>query len=415
MKKVVVLLICAFFLSIGGRAQINLVRNGSFEQHTMCPDNYDEAKYCNHWMGIDTTWNPPDWAHVPMGIPDFCHVCATYSGVTVPSASRYTHYPRTGSGMMQVQTLVNLWDTSYARDYLHQQFPQVLNAGHIYNVILYATLEQASIFAHNNIGVYFDDGMIDTTHHPSWTQTQYTPQILDTNIINDTLSWVRIEDTFTATGTEKFMTIGNFFDRAHTNMIAVKTFSTLAISWYLIDDVSVIDCANEPHAGNDTVIHPGDSAFLGPQENLLPYTWYKLGSGTAIDSGGGIWVKPTVTTTYVLKQELCGVTKMDTVKVWVWPDTPTSVGSQQLVVNSLRVYPNPATNEVTVEGAKGCEVAFYDVVGRKIACLPDRQASYFTMTNKEVVDISKLPNGVYFVKITDALAGDSITRRLLKE
>ena len=414
--KNILIIICVLLLHLAGRAQINFVRNATLEEYTQCPDMIDEAKYCKNWMGLDTAWNPPDWSHGKPGNGEYVNVCATNFFVSVPFSYSFYHYPHSGNGMMQIQTYWNNSDTGQARDYLQQKMINRLVAGHSYYTSFYVTLTQASVFAHNNLGAYFDDGTIDTTHQPGATQIQCTPQILDTNTINDTLNWHQISGTYTATGTEGYITIGNFLDRAHTHAVKVVPGATGDLySWYLVDDVSVIDCANEPNAGNDTVIHPGDSAFLGPQENLLPYTWYKLGSGTAIDSGGGIWVKPTVTTTYVLKQTLCGVTKMDTVKVWVWPDTPTSVGSQQLVVGSLRVYPNPATNEVIVEGAKGCQVAFYDIVGRKIACLPDRQASYFTMTNKEVVDISKLPNGVYFVKITDALAGDSITRRLLKE
>ena len=409
MNKILVLIICALFLQFAGRAQINLVRNPSFEQHTACPDNYDEAKYSMYWSSIDTAWNPPDWAHDLGGVPDLCHVCATYSGVTVPWATRYTHYPRTGDAMMQVITFFNQGDTSInARDYLQQRLSHILTAGHRYNVFFFVTLAQASNFAQNNVGAYFDNGTIDTTHHPGWVQSQYTPQILDTNVINDTLNWVKIEDTFTATGTEMFMTIGNFSKEVNTHLLTLKAYTSLAASWYLVDDVSVIDCANEPHAGNDTLIHPSDSAWLGPHEDLLPYTWYVLGSMTPIDSGGGIWVKPAVTTTYVLKQVLCGRTSYDTVRVRVWPDTVTMVASSFPSNRGVTCYPNPANNAVTVEGVKGCEIVFYDVIGRQVA-------SYLAMTSKEVIDIAVLPKGVYLVHVMDRVTGERVVVNVAKE
>jgi len=176
----------------------------------------------------------------------------------------------------------------------------------------------------------------------------------------------------------------------------------------LIDDVGVIDCDNIPFAGHDTLVRPGDSAFLGPHENLLPYTWYKLGTTTAIDSGGGIWVKPTVTTTYVLKQDLCKVVKWDTVKVRVWPDTPSRVGVTELALAKIQIYPNPSFDEVIIEGANGHSVAVYDLLGRCVM-------NPIIATEKEVFHLADLGGGVYFIKITDVATGEAVTRRLLKK
>ena len=405
MKIIIVIIICAFSLTFQGRAQINFVKNPSFEQYSLCPNYYDEAKYCNFWISIDTAWNPPDWAHCKNGVPEYCNICATDYKVSVPYNTRFYHYPRTGDGMMQMQMYFNSADTAYSRDYLQQHFSQTLFAGHQYNVCFYAVLERASHVAVNNLGVYFDDGTIDTTRYPSWTQSQYAPQIVDTNIINDTLNWIKIEGTFFANGTEKFMTIGNFSNRSHTDTTIASPYSTFAISWYLIDDVSVIDCSNIPNAGHDTLITLGDSVFIGSHELLLPYTWYVAGNTTPIDSGGGFWAHPTTATTYVLEQDLCGMKKWDTVKVWV---APVGVSILQNAVSNLQLYPNPATSEITIEHAANCEAAFYDVMGRKVA-------SFVSMTNKEVLDISALVNGVYLVQVTDGSTGARAVKTMLKE
>jgi hypothetical protein len=183
-----------------------------------------------------------------------------------------------------------------------------------------------------------------------------------------------------------------------------------AYTWYLIDDVSVIDCSNVPFAGHDTVIHLTDSVFIGSHKTLLPYTWYKLDTTTipiAIGSGG-IWVKPTVTTSYVLVQKLCGVTKMDTVKVWVYPDTPNHVWVEELAIRNPFVYPNPATKEVVIEHATNCDIVFYDVVGRALL-------SASIHSEKETISMEYLPKGVYTLQVVDKATGERVMKKMLKE
>ena len=275
----------------------------------------------------------------------------------------------------------------------------------MYSASFYITLTQSASIACNNFGAYLDDGTIDTTTQCGIPQTTHHPQVNDTNIYADTLHWKKIEGTFTANGTEKFITIGNFFDGAHTHTIPTDYWHVGdPFSTYLIDDVSVIPCDNVPFAGNDTMIHRGDSVWLGPHEQTLPYTWYKLGSTVAIDSGGGMWVKPDTATTYILEQKLCGVTTYDTIKVY----TTLGVASPGPSLRGVTCYPNPATNELTIVGAKGCEVIFYDVVGKAILHV-------FCNSDKEVIDISALPEGVYTMQVVDMDTGEKIVRKVIKK
>ncbi|NDC43084.1 MAG: T9SS C-terminal target domain-containing protein, partial [Chitinophagia bacterium] len=185
----------------------------------------------------------------------------------------------------------------------------------------YTVAEEQSYFNASHVGVYFDDGTIDSTHQPGTIQRQYTPQIDDTTVITDTVNWVKRGGIFTANGTERFFTVGNFRSMYTTQTIpslgANHWYGTERVCWNLSDDFALIDCANEPLAGMDTTLHVGDTVHLGPNETTLPYTWYQQGSTMPIDSGGGITVHPTVTTTYILKQDLCGSVKYDTVTITV--------------------------------------------------------------------------------------------------
>ncbi len=413
--KNIIIIICASFLSLTGRAQINLVNNPSFEQNDSCPDNYDEVKYA-HWTGLDTLWNPPDWAHAVWGVPDYCHTCAPLiSSVSIPQGTYYYHYPRTGNAMVEVEMF---YDETYFgttieqyRDYLQSRLIKPLVAGKTYLVTFYVSSEAGSYYSVNNIGAYFDDGTIDTTHNPGFIQTHCTPQIIENTIINDTAAgdtttWIKIQDTLTARGNERFITIGQFTDKAHTNFFAVQdTTGGGFFSLYLVDDVSVIDCGNIPNAGHDTLITLGDSVFIGSHELLIPYTWYQFGSSTPIDSGGGFWAHPTATTTYVVEQNLCGIKKWDTVKVWV---APVGVSTLQYVVNNLKLYPNPATTELIIEHAANCGVTFYDVAGRVII-------NAVITSDKQQVNIASLDRGIYLVEVIDRTTGVRVLRKVNKE
>src|SRR5690606_22419827 len=139
--------------------------------------------------------------------------------------------------------------------------------------------------------------------------------------ITDTLNWVAITGTFVANGTEKYLLLGNFLsdDDTDTLMINPTNLPTIATEAG-IDDVSCIPLDLEAYAGRDTTILYGDSVYIGREPDFAtdPYcVWYKLpDTANAIDTTSGLWVKPSVTTTYVVKQELeCSSLKWDTVVV----------------------------------------------------------------------------------------------------
>ena len=263
-------------------------------------------------------------------------------------------------------------------------------------------------YAINRIGAYLDNGTIDTTNDCGKEQTEYIPQIADTPIIVDTFNWTKIQGSFIANGTESFITLGNFFDTAHTAHVLVGAGE---YADYLVDDVSVIASNTTAYAGPDTTITLGDTAWLGVDSNGagMPCYWYILGGTSAIDSGGTLAVAPTDTTmptTYVVVMDLCGTITYDTVMVTVRGTT----GVANLKVGqfeNVNIYPNPAGNNVMIEGAQGCEVRIFNVVGQQI--FEDRITN-----NKQTENISHLNTGVYIVRITNG-TGEQKNMQLLKE
>ena len=262
-------------------------------------------------------------------------------------------------------------------------------------------------YANNNIGAYLDDGSIDTASVCHNYQTEYTPQILDTSIITDTLNWTKIQGSFIANGTERFITIGNFFDTGLTAHVRYSSGDTHGT--YIVDDVSVIASNATAYAGRDTTITLGDTAWLGVDSNGagMPCYWYVLDGTSPIDSGGSIAVTPTDTTTpttYVVAMDLCGTITYDTVTVTV---LSTSAIKPILPFPAVNVYPNPATNELNIDNAQGCGFTIFNMLGQPV--LQDNITS-----PKQAENISGLINGVYTIQLLNS-SGYKKNIRLLKE
>jgi len=409
---VMLFIICASIFTVD--AQINLVHNPSLEDRWQCPNNLDQIYYAKYWSPIDSISFVVSGDTFGNGncTPEYCNVCNVGGAASAPSNARFFHYPRTGDGMAQIMTYVNDTESflQYRRDYLQGRLKTTLHSGTEYCVTFYTTLEQGSGFAINNIGAYLDDGTIDTTMNCGLPQTTHIPQIYSTAIINDTLNWVKIQGTFTANGSEKFITIGNFTDDAHTDTIFHLSSFADFLTWYLVDDVSVIPIDAVANAGPDVGIPGGDSAWIGNNDGYLPCKWYYASSGALIDSNhAGMWVHPTMTTSYVMELDVCGVLSYDTVTVHVYGvgegGSPRPSPKEREVL-----LPNPARDEVCLTPAlsKGEGVAILrDMTGKVVL------TTIITLTSS-TINIESLPSGVYIIELID---GDGVKSnlRLVKE
>ena len=402
-KHYVVVLLCCLY-SVGGWGQVNYVLNPSLEIHDTCPYAFDQINYAKHFSSIDSNLTYALTPPYTDGIPEYCQSCASNWQFGVPIGAWYRHYPKTGNGMAQLQLYFDeSYSLEYKRDYLQGRFYKPLIANKTYCVTFYVTLEQASQYAINKIGAYIDNGNIDTTHSPGHIQVQYLPQVVCNQIINDTLNWVQIQGSFTAVGNEKFITIGNFTDSGHMAHVPSISGGTTSFTWYLVDDISVIESNTTANAGNDTTIYKGDSILIG--ESAVPYTWYKRTSTglILIDSvSGGIWVKPDSTTTYVVKLTLCGVVTWDSIKVAVVP-----VGIYTLnAYSKTLLYPNPIDNELNIANAPiGTSIRVYDVVGRIVY-------SGIINAKQDIINTSQWERGSYFVEMVGEMGRE--VRKVVK-
>jgi hypothetical protein len=207
----------------------NLVPNGDFEQYSGCPAFISDFDSLLNWF--NPCLPPYGVTGTLSGSPDYFNAC---SGVWVgiPSNNYGYQYAHSGSGYAG---LIPFSFSMNFREYIEVPLASSLIANTDYYFEMYVSVSNRSSMAIDTIAIYFSDTAIANLH--SHQPLQYNPQIKIAGFITDTLNWVAVSGTFTATGGENYLIIGNFNDDLNTNMITLNG-DNLFCHLY-IDDVSL--------------------------------------------------------------------------------------------------------------------------------------------------------------------------------
>jgi hypothetical protein len=368
--------------------QYNLVPNPSFETCYNCPNYGVIGEQFTPNNVILANWDNPGG-----GNPDYLN-CVT------PSL-----HAQDGSAFVGIGTYVSPYmELQYhnAREYLQCELTDSLIFNKKYLVKFFTLTGVLSNnspgnFASNNIGLHFSDTLLHTNNEyviPLISQVKY----FNNEIISDTSTWTKVSGIYEAEGGEKFMTVGNFNFDSETNFICFFPFwpaAGCAHVWF--DNFSVTPLDSIPgglqvNAGNDQSICIGDTVFIGEKISNLPANWYLL-DGTIVDTNtAGVYVHPSVTTTYVVTMTINGVYSTDTVTV-----TVGCAGVDELEKLSFRIGPNPNDGDFTLTGQiiKGQTITIKTMDGKVVY-------SKKMDENLEQQKIhSNLGSGVYFIIIED--------------
>ncbi len=397
MKKLLrsCLLLSSVFVYVLSKAQhANYVANGSFEEFHDCFGLiYPNISKAKSWLSLDSN--------------NYAGLYYNKCNGSIPISGHGYQIPKTGSAYLG--TTWYYFNFSKTRGYPKNRLKKNLQAGKTYCVTFYVNIANTSTHGINGFGAYFGDGSIDTIKKCTIPLSYLNPQVKNPigNVITDTLNWVPITGTFTANGTEKYLLLGNFLSDNNTNTLLINpTNLPLVFTDLLIDDVSCIEVDAPAYAGIDKKILAGDSVYLGRERDFAidPYcVWYQMPSMSTIDTTSGIYVKPTVTTTYVVKQNLeCGSLKWDTVVVFV-----DYVGMNELKIKDyeLKIYPNPASDfiELKIEDDElkidNFNVSITNSLGQMV-----REEEITFTNNKTTINTNNLTNGVYVLTLINGNA-----------
>jgi hypothetical protein len=241
------------------------------------------------------------------------------------------------------------------------------------------------------LGALFTTTPFDCSVANQTLTTGYTPQVVSTPgvLYDDTLGWQEVSGAFTATGTEAYLTLGNFFLNAqHTYSLSYPTEYRNLADYYL-DDVSVeeVDIAK---AKNDTTIMQGDSVVVGAnlgEANL--YNWQPT-AGLSCTNCPNPKASPTVTTTYTVTKTQCHVVTSDVLTVSVSPTGLTEVETPNASVN---LVPNPTNAWVSISSKYGFEkIELLSFTGQVLFSEKISAKEYQLL-------LQNFAEGIYFVKL----------------
>jgi len=245
-------------------AQVNLVKNSSFEDTIMCP-------------GSDCLIDPYVyyWHNPTTSSPDYYNGCVPYgSGCSVPLNGGMFQYAKSGNAYCGIFAFDQ--QNLNEREYIQGQLIDSLISGKTYSVSFFANLANLSKYSISNLGAYFSNTAISAT---GGQNLPFLPQVVNPSGIqlSDTVTWLSINGSFIANGGEKYITIGNFNPDSNTDTLLFNgsPFGTAKIAYYYIDEVSVIcvdcDTGNYVNEKNDEM---NFKLFPSPSSGLMNFNYH---------------------------------------------------------------------------------------------------------------------------------------------
>ncbi len=259
MKQKLLYTLLALLGLINLKAQVNLVPNGSFEEYYQLPTSIGQINNCIGWFN----------ATIGSGSPDYFHFL---------SDNFNSQIPQNGFGYQPAKD-----NLAYGGIYLYQRGNNpIASAEYIecrlteplqhtkYCISLYYSLaDSASCYTIPSIGIYFS---VDSIQNNTRKLSQYTPQIINTVPITaaNKTGWTKLSASYSATGGETFMTIGNFTPEGLDDTTYIggcgQNFVFPRSSYIYIDSVSVTACNG---VGLPETPAPATAIYPNPATNTV--------------------------------------------------------------------------------------------------------------------------------------------------
>lgn len=220
-------------LTLAARGQ-NLVINPSFEERNRCP---------NHFSANQRDFNLPGWRSANTGTPDYYNQCS-WGDCDVPfnwAGESNAHSGVAYSGIY-VWNRPTKTPRSY-REYIHGELSEPLRKDKRYRIEFYFKLASYSVYTADRVGMMLTDSAF---FQPNDQVIERMPALLW--IGKEPLTsggWELASGEYRATGGERFVVIGNFFDNLNTQFSQLETRKGRSpmlsgSAYFYIDDVSVI-------------------------------------------------------------------------------------------------------------------------------------------------------------------------------
>ena len=391
-KNILILFFLFIVFNIHGQQILvtNLINNPSFEEHDTCPYNVAQLYLSKYWWGYSTEYY------------NTCDSTAPFY-FSVPSNWAGFQYPHSGNAYAGLIIYSNncMPTALDYRETIKTKLNDTLISKKRYCANLYLSLANGYIGPNlylllDSIGMLFTKDSvpdIDSVFFYNGIKVQNTI----TNL--DTLNWLKISNSFIASGGEQYLTIGNF-----DNVIHYPAGVFFEVYVY-VDDVKVCECSFNFNLGNDTTLCLGQSLTLNPNMPNAIYTWQD-GSTDSI-------YKVTHTGTYWVSAYFAdyNITTTDTIKItYINCDTVQPIIPDIYIPNSFTPNgdgKNDMFNIKTVYEFSDYKLVIYNRWGELLFDSDDKNKGWDgTFKGKPV------PLGVYVYQLTAIIKDTGEQRKI---
>lgn len=209
----------------------NLVPNPSFEELVRCPTTFSSNR--NEFI-------VPGWESPTRGTPDHFHGCS-WGDVDVPFNWAGNSNANSGKGYVGVY----VWNTrDEYREYLQCELAEPLVAGERYLLEFHYKLATNAVYAINRFGMTLSETRINVQHDQTLEIVPIISVELDSAITKATGTWEHIKQEYIAKGGERYVILGNFFNKEKTKFTRLpfrygQNAMLNSHAYYYVDDVSV--------------------------------------------------------------------------------------------------------------------------------------------------------------------------------
>ncbi len=267
------LLCCCLLFVVPPRCEAqNLVPNHSFEEYEVCPytTGFQEGDRPTHWR----SW---------LNSPDYFHACAG----SLQDIDTLVSVPHNGWGFQHAwggEAYVGYYaysTTDQYREYIGAELLEPLEVGEIYHVSFRTNMAWDGNYwytggACNNMGLLF------TMTSNAWEDFVGPPflfrnhaHLYSPTVITDTVGWTLVSGAFVADSAYRYVVLGNFFENALTDTLAIPPGGAETI-YYFVDDVHV--CRQQEGCDGTGVGEMEDAvapwAVLDPASGDVLLTWH---------------------------------------------------------------------------------------------------------------------------------------------
>jgi hypothetical protein len=235
--------------------------------------------------------------------------------------------------------------------------------------------------------------------------TGVTPQIVSPAGVqlNDTLNWMEVSGTYTANGTEAYLTIGDFYLQSQHSVVQSYPTNCNGVADYYLDDVSVEE-VEIAKAKNDTLIYAMDSVVIGANNSEAALFNWQPTAGLSCTNCPNPKASPTVNTTYTVTKTQCKVATTDVITISV-----SSVGINELSIhNAIILQPNPTNGIINIDSKFEMQrIEVMNVAGQMLFSETVNKKDY-------QLQLQDLAEGIYFVRVVYA-NGLGTVKKVIKQ